>query len=72
MLNRERWTERPIEDIERTAREMNEMCWHGECPIIMDSMSSCPVMELCQKSCADIREADWERWLKNEAAQASA
>lgn len=69
MRGKEYWTSRPSEDIERTAREMNELCWHGECPITIDASSGCPVMELCNKPCAEIREADWMRWLECERGE---
>ena len=65
----EYWTMRPESTTQDTAMEMGRLCLNGECPIIIDSMSSCPVMELYQKSCADIREFDWIRWLKANQSQ---
>ena len=65
----EYWTMRPKSMIQDTAMEMSRLCFKGECPIIIDSMSGCPVMDLCQKSCADICEFDWIRWLKASQSQ---
>lgn len=70
MLEKSQWTRRPIEDIENTAEEMSRLCCRGECPIIIDASSGCPVMEMCRKSCIDIERGDWRRWLEAEIAEA--
>jgi hypothetical protein len=40
-------------------------CKWGNCPLCMDSMSPCPVVELCNKPCRDIGLEDWERWVRS-------
>lgn len=52
--------------LERRAKALYSRCEHGECPICIDATSGCPVMELCQKPCMDIRMNDWLRWLESE------
>lgn len=64
MLDQKHWTMRPIKDIDSTAEEMNWMCGRGKCPVVVDAVSMCPVMELCGKPCAEIGKEDWMKWLR--------